>query len=381
MSPLSIDQPIVRALKDLMVRHALPLWASKGWDTQLGGFVDRLDANGEPILGAPLRLRVQARQIYCFATAARCGWHPEGRALALKGFDYMLAKARSPDGRPGYVSLLDSSGHVLDAARDTYDHAFVLLALAALYRLAPDAQVLAEIQSVVDFLNQDLRSPHGGYYEGLPIVLPRRQNPHMHLFEAMIALFDATGDLSFQQRAGEIFGLFAAHFYDPQSGTIGEYFEEDWSTILPVRIEPGHQAEWVWLLRGFERVTGCPTGRHRAALLNAALRYVDPESGCLLDEGDVGGRVTRTSRRLWPQTELVRAWVAQAESGEAGAGDNVVATLSRLARLYLSHPVSGGWYEHFDGDGRLLVDWIPASSFYHVLGSVIEADRVLAGAV
>ena len=389
----AIDNAIVGEMKDLMIHHALPLWAGKGWDARNGGFVDRLDATGAPILDAPKRLRVQARQIYCFATAARCGWYPEGRSLALDGLDYMLARAKSPDGAPGYVSLLDPSGQMLNPARDTYDHAFVLLALVALYRLAPDPQVLAEIEAVVGFLDGHLKSEHGGYHEGLPATLPRRQNPHMHLFEAMIALFDATGDLAFQQRAGDLFALFMAHFYDPQSGALGEYFEDDWSRIVPVQVEPGHQAEWVWLLKGFERITGCPTARHRAALLAAALRYVDPATGCLCDEGDVQGGVTKTSRRLWPQTELVRAWVAQAEggkavaaesgkagaaeSGEAGAAEQARAALARLSRLYLSHPVRGGWYEHFDGDGRLLIEWMPASSFYHVLGAVLEADRVL----
>ena len=83
----------------------------------------------------------------------------------------------------------------------------------------------------------------------------------MHLFEAMIACFDATHDLSFQNRAGEFFALFLANLYDKQTRALGEYFEEDWSKIEPVSVEAGHQAEWVWLLKGFERITGCPTGR------------------------------------------------------------------------------------------------------------------------
>lgn len=374
----AIDHSIVGDAKDLMIHHALPLWAGRGWDARHGGFVDRLDATGAPMLQVPKRLRVQARQIYCFATAARCGWYPEGRALAFQGLEYMLAKAKSPDGQPGYVSLLDPAGNMLNSARDTYDHAFVLLALAALYRLTPDAQVRTEMDSVLTFLDSGLKSEHGGYHEGMPATLPRRQNPHMHLFEAMIALFDATGDFAFQQRAGDIFSLFMAHFYDAQNGAIGEYFEEDWSRVVPVRVEPGHQAEWVWLLKGFERITGCPTARHRSALLTCALRYADPTTGCLFDEGDAQGNVTKASRRLWPQTELVRAWTAQAESGIEGAAAEAAEALARLSRLYLNHPVRGGWYEHFDGDGRPLVEWMPASSFYHVLGAMIEADRVLA---
>jgi mannose-6-phosphate isomerase len=371
------DQDMVATMRKLMIQHILPLWGGRGWDTQSGGFIDRLDADGEPDLYAPRRLRVQARQVYCFAKAAQLGWYPEGRTLALNGLDYMLSKARSPDGKPGYISLLAPDGMMMSNARDTYDHAFVLLALAVVYQFDRDTQVRAEIDSLLMFLDTSLRSGHGGYLEGLPSVLPRRQNPHMHLFEAMIALFDATHDLTFQHRAGEFFSLFLAHFYDQRTQVLGEYFEEDWSKIMPVSIEPGHQAEWVWLLKGFERITGCPTGRYRSALLASALRYCDERTGCLVDEGNAEGAITRSSRRCWPQTEIVRAWIAQAESGEAGAADAALAALGRLEKFHLRHPVKGGWYEHFDGDGRLLTDTIPASSLYHILGAVIEADRVL----
>ncbi len=207
--------------------------------------------------------------------------------------------------------------------------------------------------------------------------MPRRQNPHMHLFEAMIAAFDATHDAAFQQRAGEMFALFLSNFYDKQKHVLGEYFEEDWSKIEPVSVEPGHQAEWVWLLLGFERITGCPTARYRGELLTSALRYRDDASGCLIDEGDANGNIKKHTRRLWPQTEIAKAWIAQAEGGEAGAADEARAALVRLQQNYLRHPVAGGWYDQFDRDGRSLVDTIPASSFYHILCAVTEADRVL----
>jgi mannose-6-phosphate isomerase len=370
-------EDIVATLRQLMTEHTLPLWGGRGWDAQRGGFIDRLSADGEPDLEAPKRLRVQARQIYSFAKAAQLDWYPEGRSLALKGLDYMLAKARGRDGKPGYVSLLAPDGTMMSNARDTYDHAFVLLALAAVYQFDRDPQIRAEIDSVLGFLDTALRSRDGGYLEGLPPTLPRRQNPHMHLFEAMIALFDATHDAGFQNRAGEFFSLLLAHFYDQRTQTVGEYFEEDWSKIMPVSVEPGHQAEWVWLLNGFERITGCPTGRHRSALLGSAMRYCDARTGCLVDEGDTEGAIIRSSRRCWPQTEIAKAWITQAESSEPGAADAARASLHRLEKFYLRHPIKGAWYEHFDGEGRLITETIPASSLYHILGAVIEADRVL----
>jgi mannose/cellobiose epimerase-like protein (N-acyl-D-glucosamine 2-epimerase family) len=368
---------IVQVLRTLMIDHSLPLWSREGWDQAAGGFVEKLDSKGRADRAAPRRVRVQARQIYSFAKAAELGWYPQGRDIALKGLEYLLAKAKGPDGRAGFVHVLEADGSVRDSLRDTYDHAFVLLALATVYRLTSDAQIRAELNSLVAFIDRDLRSPHGGFIEGMPAAAWRRQNPQMHLFEAMIATFDATGDPAFQNRAGNLYGLFVASLFDPQRQVLGEYFEEDWSRIEPVQVEPGHQAEWVWLLKGFERITGCPTGRHRSQLLASALRYRDDVTGCLFDEGDADGNIRKYTRRLWPQTEIAKAYIAQAAAGESGAADEALKALDRLYQHYLRHPVLGGWYDQFDRDNRSLVDFIPASSFYHVLCAITEAENVL----
>lgn len=368
---------IAAQLRLLMIEYSLPLWAGRGWDSARGGFVERLGADGAPDCEAPRRLLVQARQIYCFAKAAQLGWYPAGREVALNGLEYMLAKARRSDGKPGFVSSLAADGSVVSAYRDTYDHAFVLLALATVYQLDHDSQVRTEIDSVLEFLDGDLKSEHGGYLEGKPTTFPRRQNPHMHLFEAMIALFDATHESAFQNRAGEIFCLFVMHFYDPKMQILSEYFEDDWSKILPARIEPGHQAEWVWLLKGFERITGCPTTKYRSALLRSAMRYRDVRTGCLVDEGDVEGRITKSSGRCWPQTEIAKAWMAEAEAGDLGAAEEARLALVRLERYYLRHPVRGGWHDRFDSSDDADRAPILASSFYHVLCAIAEADRIL----
>jgi mannose-6-phosphate isomerase len=309
------DQDIVKILKALITEHSLPLWSREGWDASRGGFAERLDIEGRADYAARRRVRVQARQIYCFAKAAHIGWYPEGREVAMKGLEFLLAKAKSPDGRPGFVHLLDEIGAAIDFGRDTYDHAFVLLALSTVYQLNNDAQVRDEIESLLTFLDTGLRSPHGGFIEGIPATLPRRQNPQMHLFEAMIATFDATRNPVCQNLAGGLYSLFVANLFDPQTQVLGEYFEENWSKIKPVSVEPGHQAEWVWLLKGFERITNCPTGRHRSQLLHSALRYRDDVTGGLFDEGNLDGSVKKFTRRCWPQTEIAKAWIAQAEAG------------------------------------------------------------------
>src|SRR6476620_12147129 len=139
------DADIVGKLKRRMIEHCLPLWSTEGWDRASGGFIDRLNPDGSADRLAPRRVFVQARQIYCYAKAAQMGWYPDGRAIALKGLEHLLSKAKAPDGKPGFVHTLKPDGTVLHPLRDSYDHAFVLLALAAVYALEPDEQIRAAI--------------------------------------------------------------------------------------------------------------------------------------------------------------------------------------------------------------------------------------------
>src|SRR5882724_844925 len=81
----SESQDIIKVLRTSMIEHSLPLWSREGWDASRGGFVERLDVEGRADRAAHRRVRVQARQIYCFAKAADLGWYPQGREIATKG--------------------------------------------------------------------------------------------------------------------------------------------------------------------------------------------------------------------------------------------------------------------------------------------------------
>src|SRR3954464_3352812 len=92
---------IIATLKAFIIERSLPLWSTEGWDAASGGFVDRLSPDGRADRAAPRRTFAPARQIYCYAKAAQLGWYPEGRAVALKGLEYLLTKMGQPDGQPG----------------------------------------------------------------------------------------------------------------------------------------------------------------------------------------------------------------------------------------------------------------------------------------
>jgi mannose/cellobiose epimerase-like protein (N-acyl-D-glucosamine 2-epimerase family) len=367
-------------LKAWTINDALPLWATTGWDRHRGGFYEKLSPEGIPIQNAIRRLRVQARQIYVFAHAAHLGWYKDGLQVAMRGFDYLMDKGHSPDGQPGFVHLLTADGAIGNPLRDSYDHMFVLMAMAWLSKASGDAQVRHALDQTLAFVDAEMTDANGALLEGKPTSLPRRQNPNMHAFEMAMALQTSIGHSVALGRAKTLLQHFYEHFYDPNSKTVREFFSQDWQPLPAPRgtsVEPGHLVEWTWLLRRFETITGqasSPVARH---LLDAALSTADPMSGRLFDETDPTGFVRQRTSRTWPQTELVKAWLAETEIGSLGAREEAITAIKRLKRDYIDPAPKGCWVDHLDSQGRVISDHIPASTFYHIFVAAVEVDRVL----
>ena len=367
-------------IKNWMIETALPFWSTTGFDSRNGVFFERMGEDALPDYTAPMRVRVQFRQIYTLSHAAVLGWLPGGGALALNAWNSIAHLFYKPDGAPGFVHILSPDGTILDARRDSYDHAFAILALAWLARATGDRQIFALVDEVLAFVDTRLTDPRGALYEGNPRALPRRQNPQMHWFEAMLALHVAIDRPDALMRAARFRTFFEDVLFDPATATLGEYFAEDWSRLPDATgdsVEPGHQAEWTWLLRTHERLAGLPSGHHASRLLDTALASADPASGLLVDEVDRMMRVRRGTRRSWLQTELCKAWIAECEAGRPGARAAAISALDVLHERHLCQPFHAGWIDMLDEQLAPVSGPVPASILYHVFVAAVEADRVL----
>ena len=378
-SEVQAERSVAR-LKRWVVDQALPLWGQTGFDSARGSFVERLTFEGAPLLWAPRRAMVQARQIYVFSHAASLGWWPEGRVAALEAAHRLIDRYHGVDGDHGWIFSVHPDGAVHDAKRDFYAHAFALFGLAWAYKLAPEPRFLSTALKTLSVLDQRFVSPTGGYHSVLPAdVGKREQNPHMHLFEAMLAWFEATGREMFLARAAELYGMMAARFFQPQTGILAEYFDGAWNPregITGRICEPGHHFEWSWLLRRYAALAGRRDSPIAQALKEFGDRHGFDSEGFIVDQLLDDGRVHKASRRCWPHTESIKAEVAAAESGDGEASARAAQTIDRLLAVFLGRPVAGGWIDHVDANGAPIVDSMPASTLYHVFLAAAEADRV-----
>ena len=351
-------------LKTWCVSRALPYWAAhaqrpdKSW-------VEHLNLDGTPDLAAERRWRVLARQVYVYAKASTMGWY-DGREVAISTYKKMQAI--------GYVHRVSPEEVITNPMRDLYDHAFYILAASSLYGLTKDAAYLRDAETLMDWIETELAHPNGGWKETdrADHSAQRRQNPHMHLFEASLFLYGITQTPKHLEFAKTVFGLFEAHFYD--AGTVSEFFDSDWTLTAGEKgqtAEPGHAVEWIWLLGQYHKATGADVTAYQDALYAKAQMS---RGWFLNDEEDKSGSIRRETKRLWVQTEVIKAHLAMAENGVAGARDMAAAVIDALFPVYLTP--EGLWNDQINSCGANIAATIPVSTFYHILCMASESERI-----
>ena len=273
------------------------------------------------------------------------------------------------------LSVSDKTG-IVDLGRGLVSRGFELVSTGG------TARALAE--ETMDFLDRAMAHPAGGYREALdaagkPVAATRRQNPHMHLFEAMLALYAATGDAEFLGRAAALKAVLQVRFLDARAGALREFFTDDLSAPDPARgdiVEPGHMAEWVWLLESYRSLSGGEVGQEQRLLYRRARELGEGKAGFLVNSTVLGAE-PRGRRRLWPQTEYLKASLVMARRGETGATERAERLVGALFASYLDRPLAGLWCDEFDGQGLPIAGAVPASIVYHLMEAALEAEKHL----
>ncbi|MEA1672392.1 AGE family epimerase/isomerase [Nitrospirillum sp. BR 11163] len=380
------------------VRYALdrllPLCRDRFADGPHGGFHERLDAAEQPLPLGYKRSMVQARQLYVLAHAALQG-DRSGQAAAERGYDF-LVRHFWDDGNGGWFFKAQPDGQPLDRSKDFYGHAFVLFGLAYAHAAFGAPRALTLAQETWSLMRDRLAMPTladggwGGLAEGasaewVPNGATRRQNPHMHLLEALLALHEFTGDGAWLSEATTVVRLFQARFFDAATGTLGEFFTQDWRPDPATGhiVEPGHHFEWAWLLDRYVSQGGDAALLPLAdTLFNKAVAHGFLPDGGIMDQMDAQGAPILRTRRIWPVAEAIKATLSHTRRHRGTpAGDAAEALAQRLmAHLQAAFldPTSGRWIETQDEVGAPSMRDLPGSTPYHLFLAAMEAARAAA---
>ncbi len=376
----------VEALETWLSEAALPLWLEAGRDPVRGGFYERIQQNGQPSAADNRRARVQPRQVYCFAAAGARGWAGDWRGAAESGFAWFEKVYRRTDGF--YGNLASQNGVPIDDGFDLYNQAFALFAFAEFGTAFPDrkAEMEAKAKALLQALKQTYAHPEKGFEEAVPVSLPLCSNPHMHLFEAALAWEAVAADpVPWTALADEIASLAMTRFIDAGNGGLREFFDHDWAPFEGDKgriVEPGHQFEWAWLL--------CRWGESRGnteALAKARRLFAIGIDHGICDQRQVAFMglyddfsVSDPVARLWPQTEWLKAagvLARQSQGGERFAYLQEAVRACVALRKFLETPVPGLWFDKLRPEGEFVDEPAPASSFYHIVCAIYEAQDTL----
>ena len=366
--------------------EALPLWIDKGISKE-GRFWERLDRNGRPITDLAQRVYVQCRQCLVFSEAAIRKWHPSSEEIAINGLNAIVSSL-------GFTTLgntkfegvpysLKPNGEINDPRSDLYTYGFVLLTLAQYIKLVDEDKGIACADELTHFLDSYMSSDFGGWVESLPITIPRRQNPHMHLFEAMLAMYECTGLDRFGEYADKLVELFRYRFLHPQRPyKLVEFFDHDWSADQQSGhiIEPGHMFEWVWLLKWYERLNRKQHSIDLNELFDQAAKLgLSGDKTRVINSADLHGNIVNRGSRYWPQTEAVKAGLILGQGGNQQGLEIASSVLNSLLESFLGRnaPIRGGWVDGLDHNGEPVDDFNSASAFYHYVGVAAELDDFL----
>jgi len=273
---------------------------------------------------APTDLTAQSRLVYAMAIGYELTLDRRYLDAATQGADFVLKHFRDPL-HGGFYRSVAADGRVSNTDKHTYGHAFALLALAHMFRIGREARFRDAALLAWKDIDGGLRDSGGGFRPEAPRDFAptsglRTQNPLMHMFEALLALSDATDDGTVREAAASV-GHFAVYrlMQGLPDGTacIPEWYDERWRP-LPTRdaggyIDIGHQFEWSHLLLGAEKSGQSPI---LAASGERILQYAIKQG---FDESDGGsfnrvypeGKIDR-DKYWWEQAECLRALLAAA---------------------------------------------------------------------
>jgi len=362
-----------------------------------GGFFHYFRDDGTVYDRRHRHLVSSARFVFDYAMAYREFEEPAYLDAARHGLRY-LRDVHRDDATGGYAWTI-CDGRAEDRTNHCYGVAFVLLAYAAAVA-AGLGEAGVWLDETWGLLEKRFWEPEAGLYRDEAdadwvFTGYRGQNANMHLCEALIAAFEATGEGRYRDRAELVADNMTRRQAAQSGGLVWEHYDRRWHIdwdynrddprhlFRPWGFQAGHQTEWAKLLllldRHLDRDWLVPTARQ---LFDRAMaRAWDERRGGIFYGFAPDGTVCDEDKYFWVQAETLAAAAVFAErTGETAWWDWYERIWAYAWEHFVDHRY-GGWFRILDGANRKYdEEKSPAGKTdYHTMGACYEVLRVLRG--
>ncbi|EDM38084.1 putative N-acyl-D-glucosamine 2-epimerase [Pedobacter sp. BAL39] len=244
------------------LENILSYWSKHVPDEINGGFVGKIDHNGDIDHAAPKGSVLNARILWSFSAAYRCDPDERYIELADRAFNYIIDYFIDEQYGGVYWSL-DASGWPLDGKKQVYAIAFTIYALSEYYQVSLNEQARQKAMALYQTLMEYSYDPvNGGYFEAFnrdwsdleDLRLSEKDanekktmNTHLHVLEAFTTLYRIWPDDGLKDRITALIHNFTDHMINEETGNLILFFDEDWNAKSDL-ISYGHDIEAAWLL-------------------------------------------------------------------------------------------------------------------------------------
>lgn len=331
-----------------------------------GGFFD-LDPTGKPLNAAnPVRgIHSTARMVHCFAIGSLLG-RPGSDLIVDHGMKFLWERHRDTNAG-GYFWTVDDNGP-RDGRKQGYGHAFVLLASSSAKLVGhPLAdKMLADVTEVLE--TRFWEEQHGAIAEEFnadwSVIAPYHgQNSNMHLTEALMAAFEATGERSYLDKAERIADLIIRRKAGENGFRVAEHFDGNWQVdkgylgdqmFRPPGTTPGHWLEWsrlvlqLWALGG-KKHAWMPDAAEALFKQSIVLGW-DKDKGGFFYNLDWNDKPDMRDKLWWPASEGIGAAAFLCEHRPSAFHEEWYRHIWDVIASSFIDETNGGWHEQLTED-------------------------------
>ncbi len=333
---------LLRRTEDYLTETLLPFWIERSPDPECGGFLTYFDRDGRPTGETVKTFLMQIRMVFTMASAHRAGYGAGSCAvLASDGADFILDHYWDTD-HDGWNWIADRQGTPTFTGKVGYGQCFAVYAFSEYCLATGDVRGrTAALQTYSAICRHMADTRYGGFFEIMqPDWRPERPGAHggdrksidvhMHMMEALTALYELTGSPTHRRRLLEVIDLICTRMLDPETGLGFMQFGLDLTPLPAIMFkvewgsneEPddgvarpldftsyGHNVEFAWLLLHAADVLGRPREDYADVvrpIFDHCVEYgIDPEHGGVYIEGPFGAPPAAGHKQFWQQAEVL----------------------------------------------------------------------------